>query len=90
MRFRRTIVPGPADSLRIKGSRSTIFSVDRLTGSIFGIATVDFWLSADFWLMPGDEPPNIAGVSDKYDQCYENGELDALWVRPIGAADGHI
>ena len=40
--------------------------------------------------MPGDEPPNIAAVSDKYDKRYEKGELDALWVRPIGAADGHI
>jgi hypothetical protein len=90
VRFRHTIVPGPTDSLQIKGSRSTISSVDGPTGSFLGIATIDFWLSADFWLMPGDEPSNIAGVSDKYDKRYENGELDALWVRPIGAADGHI
>ena len=40
--------------------------------------------------MSGDEPLNIADVSDKYDKRHENGKLDALWVRPIGAANGHI
>ena len=88
--LRHTIVPGSTDSLRIKRSRSTISSVDRPTGSIFGIVTIDFWLYADFWLMSGDEPLNIADVSDKYDKRHENGKLDALWVRPIGAANGHI
>ena len=88
--FLRTIVPNSTDSLRIRYRRSVISFFDRPTGSFLEIDTIDFWLPEDFWLMPGGEPPNITGVSDKHDKRHENGELNALWVRPIGAAYRHI